>query len=34
VFVNRDLAPMVKKAWIGFGINASDHWPVFVEFDL
>jgi endonuclease/exonuclease/phosphatase family metal-dependent hydrolase len=34
VFVTHDLAPKVKKAWIGHGIQASDHWPVFVEFDL
>jgi hypothetical protein len=24
----------VKRAWIGYGTPASDHWPVFVEFDL
>ena len=34
VFVTHDLAPKVKRAWIGYGIVASDHWPVFVEFDL
>jgi endonuclease/exonuclease/phosphatase family metal-dependent hydrolase len=34
VFVTHDLAPRVKKAWIGYGIVASDHWPVFVDFDL
>lgn len=34
VFVTPDLAPKVKRAWIGYGVNASDHWPVFVEFDL
>lgn len=34
VFVTHDLAPKVRKAWIGHGIDASDHWPVFVEFDL
>jgi endonuclease/exonuclease/phosphatase family metal-dependent hydrolase len=34
VFVTHDLAPRVRKAWIGHGIEASDHWPVFVEFDL
>jgi endonuclease/exonuclease/phosphatase family metal-dependent hydrolase len=34
VFVTHDLAPKVRKAWIGTGIDASDHWPVFVEFDL
>ena len=34
VFVTHDLAPKVKRAWIGYGIDASDHWPVFVEFDL
>jgi endonuclease/exonuclease/phosphatase family metal-dependent hydrolase len=34
VFVTPDLAPRVKRAWIGYGIVASDHWPVFVEFDL
>ena len=32
VFVTADLAPRVKRAWIGYGIPASDHWPVFVEF--
>ena len=34
VFVTHDLMPKVKKAWIGHGIEASDHWPVFVAFDL
>jgi endonuclease/exonuclease/phosphatase family metal-dependent hydrolase len=34
VFVTPDLASKVKRAWIGYGIVASDHWPVFVEFDL
>ena len=34
VFVTHDLAPKVRKAWIDYGTNASDHWPVFVEFDL
>jgi endonuclease/exonuclease/phosphatase family metal-dependent hydrolase len=34
VFVTPDLVPRVKKAWIGTGIDASDHLPVFVEFDL
>ena len=34
VFVTHDLAPRVKSARIGYGINASDHWPVFVELDL
>ncbi len=34
VFVTHDLAPKVRKAWIGSGIQGSDHWPVFVEFDL
>ena len=34
VFVTHDLAPKVRKAWIGSGLQASDHWPVFVEFDL
>ncbi len=33
VFVTHDLAPRVRKAWIDDGTNASDHWPVFVEFD-
>jgi len=32
VFVTPDLAPKVKRAWIGYGVVASDHWPVFVEF--
>ncbi len=31
VFVTPDLAPKVRRAWIGHGIAASDHWPVFVE---
>ncbi|MDP1964890.1 MAG: endonuclease/exonuclease/phosphatase family protein [Reyranella sp.] len=34
VFVTHDLAPKVKAARIGHDTNASDHWPVFVEFDL
>lgn len=34
VFVTPDLAAKVKRAWIGYGIVASDHWPVFVELDL
>lgn len=34
VFVTHDLVPKVKSARIGYGIDASDHWPVFVEFDL
>lgn len=34
VFITHDLVPKVKKAWIGHGVPASDHWPVFVEFDL
>jgi endonuclease/exonuclease/phosphatase family metal-dependent hydrolase len=34
VFVTPDLAAKVKRAWIGYGIVASDHWPVFAEFDL
>jgi endonuclease/exonuclease/phosphatase family metal-dependent hydrolase len=34
VFVTPDLAASTKRAWIGHGIAASDHWPVFVEFDL
>ncbi|MDP1910653.1 MAG: endonuclease/exonuclease/phosphatase family protein, partial [Hyphomicrobium sp.] len=34
VFVTHDLAPKVRKAWIDYGTNASDHWPVFAEFDL
>jgi endonuclease/exonuclease/phosphatase family metal-dependent hydrolase len=34
VFVTHDLALKVKSARIGYGIDASDHWPVFVEFDL
>ena len=32
VFVTPDLAPRVKRAWIAYGVPASDHWPVFVEF--
>jgi endonuclease/exonuclease/phosphatase family metal-dependent hydrolase len=34
VFVTPDLAAKVKRAWIGAGTVASDHWPVFVAFDL
>lgn len=34
VFITRDLVPAVKKAWIGRGVEASDHWPVFVDFEL
>jgi len=34
VFVTPDLAAKVERARIGYGIPASDHWPVFVEFDL
>ena len=34
VFVTHDLAVRVRKAWIDYGIGASDRWPVFVEFDL
>ena len=34
VLVTHDLAPRVTAARIGHDINASDHWPVFVEFDL
>jgi len=34
VFTTHDLASKVKKAWIGYDVKASDHWPVFVEFDL
>lgn len=34
VFVTPDLAARVKRAWIGAGLVASDHWPVFVELDL
>jgi endonuclease/exonuclease/phosphatase family metal-dependent hydrolase len=33
VFVTPDLAPKVRRAWIDHGTPASDHWPVFVEFD-
>jgi endonuclease/exonuclease/phosphatase family metal-dependent hydrolase len=33
-FVTHDLAPKVKAARIGYGIDASDHWPLFIEFDL
>jgi endonuclease/exonuclease/phosphatase family metal-dependent hydrolase len=34
VFVTHDLAPKVKSTRIGYGIDASDHYPVFVEFDM
>lgn len=34
VCVTHDLAPRVKKAWIDHNVVASDHWPLFVEFDL
>lgn len=31
VFVTPDIAPRITRAWIGHGIPASDHWPLFVE---
>ncbi len=34
VFVTPDLAAKVMQARIGYGIPASDHWPVFVTFAL
>jgi endonuclease/exonuclease/phosphatase family metal-dependent hydrolase len=34
IFVTPDLAAKVKRAWIDDDTDASDHWPVFVEFDL
>ena len=34
VFVTPDLAPRAKRAWVDSSTPASDHWPVFVEFDL
>lgn len=34
VFVTTDLASKVKRAWIDRDNPASDHWPVFVAFDL
>jgi endonuclease/exonuclease/phosphatase family metal-dependent hydrolase len=34
VFVTHDLVPKVKRAWIDYASKGSDHWPVFVEFDL
>jgi len=34
VFVTPDLTAKVKRAWIDHDTPASDHWPVFVEFDL
>lgn len=34
VFVTADLVPKVKRAWIDRDVVASDHWPLFVEFDL
>lgn len=34
VFVTHDLASNVKRAWIDQAIVASDHWPMFVAFDL
>ncbi len=33
VFVTPDLAPTVRRAWIERGNPASDHWPLFVEFE-
>jgi endonuclease/exonuclease/phosphatase family metal-dependent hydrolase len=34
VFTTPDLAKKVTGARIGYGIPASDHWPVFVTFDV
>jgi endonuclease/exonuclease/phosphatase family metal-dependent hydrolase len=34
VFVTHDLAPKVRKAWMGYDIKASDHWPLFVDFEI
>jgi endonuclease/exonuclease/phosphatase family metal-dependent hydrolase len=34
VFVTPDLASKVTRAWIDYASKGSDHWPVFVEFDL
>jgi endonuclease/exonuclease/phosphatase family metal-dependent hydrolase len=33
VFTTPDLAAKVRRAWIDTSTKASDHWPVFVEFD-
>jgi endonuclease/exonuclease/phosphatase family metal-dependent hydrolase len=33
VFATSGLAPRITRAWIGLGNPASDHWPVFVQFD-
>jgi endonuclease/exonuclease/phosphatase family metal-dependent hydrolase len=33
VFVTPGLERRVRSARIGYGVNASDHWPVFVEFE-
>lgn len=33
LFVTHDLARRVRKAWIGHGVDASDHWPLFVELE-
>jgi exonuclease III len=34
VFVTPGLAKKVTGARIGYGVPASDHWPVFVELAL
>ena len=34
VFVTHGLASRVKRAWVDHDARGSDHWPVFVEFDL
>jgi endonuclease/exonuclease/phosphatase family metal-dependent hydrolase len=33
-FVTPDLAGRTRRAWIDYASKGSDHWPVFVEFDL
>ena len=32
VFITPDLTPRVGRAWIDHDTEASDHWPLFVEF--
>jgi endonuclease/exonuclease/phosphatase family metal-dependent hydrolase len=34
IFVTHGLASKVKRAWVGHDAKGSDHWPVFVEFNL
>lgn len=34
VLVSDDLAPKVLRSWVADDVTASDHYPVFVEFDI